>query len=211
MALASSLANVEGRGLVCQRGERTVFRGLDFSVAKGALLTLEGPNGAGKTSALRMIAGLLAPIAGALNFTTAEGRTVNDGEERGRFVAWLGHADGIKAQLSVAENAAFFAKLAGDASAVTGVLAQVGLSRVAKLPAAYLSAGQRRRLGLARLLLWPRPLWLLDEPLAALDAAGRDMLVAILQRHIAQGGIAIAATHGAIGIAAERVVLGSAS
>jgi heme exporter protein A len=211
MASAVSLARIEGRDLVCVRGERVVFRALNFTVGAGSLLTLEGPNGAGKTSCLRMIAGLLSPFAGALNFATPSGANLHDGEERGRCVAWLGHADGLKAQLSVRENAEFFARLASASSDVASVLARVGLARAIDLPAAYLSAGQKRRLGLARLLLWPRPLWLLDEPLAALDTAGRELLVEILSAHINAGGIAIAATHGPLGLASERVMLRGAS
>ena len=130
-----------------------MFRGLNFSVAAGSLLTLEGPNGAGKTSALRMIAGLLPPAAGTIAFERLESVPITDGEERGRLSAWLGHADGLKAQLRVTENALFFAALAGAQEDVAAILSRVGLSRVLDLPAAYLSAGQKRRLGLARLLL----------------------------------------------------------
>ncbi len=209
MAAAISLSRIEGRDLSCVRGERVIFRGLNFSVAAGSLLTLEGPNGAGKTSALRVIAGLLSPMSGTLTFTTTDGTALNDNEERGRCVAWLGHADGLKAQLSVRENAEFFARLASASSDVAAILERVGLKRVIDLPAAYLSAGQRRRLGLARLLLWPRPLWLLDEPLAALDTAGRELLVEILGGHLNGGGLVIAATHAPLGVASERVLLGA--
>jgi heme exporter protein A len=205
------LDSVEAHALACERGGRIVFRALDFAVERGDALSLEGPNGAGKTSLLRMIAGLLPPAMGTLSFASPGGN-VSDAEERGRFVGWLGHHDGIKAQLSVAENAAFAAALYGPAGggATAMALDRVALARIADLPGQYLSAGQRRRLALARLLLCNRPLWLLDEPLAALDAAGKRLAAELIAAHCAGGGIVIAATHESLGLAGPRLTLGTA-
>jgi heme exporter protein A len=205
----SSLEAVEADDLACVRGGRLVFRQLDFTAHRGEAVSLEGPNGAGKTSALRMLAGLLAVAGGVVRFRHAAGE-VSDGEERARYVGWLGHADGIKAQMSVAENARFSAALFSSSGDVEGVLARVGLARVVDLPGQYLSAGQRRRLGLARLVLSDRPLWLLDEPLAALDSGGRRLAAELIAEHCAHGGIVIAATHDALGVDGPRVFLGAA-
>jgi heme exporter protein A len=205
----SSLEAVEAEDLACVRGGRLVFRHVDFSATRGQAVSLEGPNGAGKTSALRMLAGLLPPADGVVRFRYAGGE-VTDGEERARYVGWLGHADGIKAQMSVLENAQFGAALFAATGNVEAALARVGLARLRDLPGQYLSAGQRRRLGLARLVLSARPLWLLDEPLAALDSAGRRLAAELIADHCAGGGIAIAATHDALGVSGPRIALGSA-
>lgn len=170
---------------------------------------LEGPNGSGKTSTLRMLAGLLTQAEGIIRFQENKGTQITDAEERGKFVAWLGHHDGIKAQLSVAENAEFFARLYGTSQNVTDVIARVGLTQAAELPAAYLSAGQRRRLALARLLLSRRPLWLLDEPTAALDKKGRALATRLAGDHCANGGIAIIASHEPLGLASVHITLGA--
>ena len=170
------------------------------------MLVLEGPNGSGKTSTLRMLAGLLPQAEGAIRFQRAGGEEVTDGEERGKFVAWLGHQDGIKAQLSVLENASFFAALFAQ-QYVSETLDRVGLSHAADLPAAYLSAGQRRRLALTRLLLSKRPLWLLDEPTAALDAEGRALVTGLVGDHCAAGGIAIVSSHEKLALASVNIVL----
>lgn len=200
------LAVVQGEGLACERGGRLVFSGLDFNVARGEVLSLEGPNGAGKTSLLRMIAGLLPVASGSIVFRDA-GAATSDAEERGRLIGWLGHQDGVKAQLTVGENARFSAGLYGNTLGVAAALERVGLARLADLPGQYLSAGQRRRFALARLLLSDRPLWLLDEPLAALDAAGKALAAALIAAHGAAGGIAIAATHDPLGLPGPRLML----
>ena len=206
MNAQSRLEAVEARGLACVRGGRLVFRGLDFSIGRGDALSLEGPNGAGKSSALRMLAGLLPPADGSIHFRQP-GRDITDAEERGRVVGWFGHADGLKAALTVRENAAFAADLYGARGNVEEALSRVGLNHVADLPAQYLSAGQKRRVGLARLLLAARPLWLLDEPLAALDRAGKRLAAELIASHCAEGGIAIAATHDPIGIDGPKLAL----
>ncbi|MGH6870749.1 MAG: heme ABC exporter ATP-binding protein CcmA [Rhizomicrobium sp.] len=202
------LASIEGAGLACVRGGRLVFRGLDLRAEAGQVLTLEGPNGAGKSSLLRMLAGFLAPEAGDIAFETRDG-AVRDAEERGRLVGWLGHEDAIKPQLTPRETLGFFAALHGAAGFAAGLLESVGLNRVADLPCRYLSAGQKRRLALARLTLAARPLWLLDEPLAALDAQGKSLLRAMIATHCAAGGIVLAATHDPLGVDASRLVLGA--
>ena len=200
------LALVEAQNLACVRGGRTVFRDLSFRVSPGQVLALEGPNGAGKSSTLRMLAGLLAQADGTVRFRNGKS-DVTDAEERGRLVAWLGHQDGVKAQLSVAENAAFWAALYNKEKNIAGILQRVGLAAASDWPAYFLSAGQRRRLALARLVLSNRPLWLLDEPNAALDASGRELVTALIAEHCAEGGIAIIATHETPALPCTRLKL----
>ena len=192
--------------LACIRGQRLLFRDLSFRVEPGQVLSLEGPNGAGKTSLLRMIAGFIAPAAGTIAIGAAA-----EAEERGRRIGWVGHHDAAKLQLSPREVLSFFARLYGSDADVVSVMAEIGLASLADLPCQYLSAGQKKRLALARLQLLRRPVWLLDEPLSALDAQGRRHVAEILERHTASGGIAVAATHEPLGIACERLILGSAS
>jgi len=204
------LSLVEVQDLACERGGRRVFRNLSFAVATGQTMTLEGANGAGKTSALRILAGLLPQAEGEVRVHMSAGYVVSESEERARLSGWVGHYDGIKGQLTVKENAEFFAALHGSRVAVGGILDRVGLARIADLPAQYLSAGQRRRLGLARLILSARPLWLLDEPLSSLDAAGRRLTAELIGEHCDSGGIAIVATHETLGLDATRFFLGQA-
>jgi len=206
---AAALAALEGAGLACVRGGRPVFSGLDFRIEAGAALALEGPNGAGKTSLLRMIAGFLTPLAGTIRIETGSG-AVSDAEERGHLIGWLAHQDGIKPQLTAAENLSFYARLYGGGGDVENALGDVGLSRARDLPGQYLSAGMKKRLALARLKLCARPLWLLDEPLAALDTAGKALAARMIAQHCGQGGIAIAATHEPLGLDCGKLVLGAA-
>ncbi|HEU0096071.1 MAG TPA: heme ABC exporter ATP-binding protein CcmA [Rhizomicrobium sp.] len=191
--------------LACARGERKLFEQLSFRVTAGQALAVEGANGAGKTSLLRMIAGFLAPADGRLVVKTGD-HEITDGEERGKLVGWLGHHDGLKPQLTVAEQLHFYATLYGTASE-RAMLDQVGLARQADLPCRYHSAGQRRRLALARLLVSNRPLWLLDEPFAALDVAGQVLVAQLMARHCGSGGIIIAATHDPLGLGNESLKL----
>ena len=199
------ISSLTAERLSCARGDKNLFDGLNFRVTAGQALAVEGANGAGKTSLLRMIAGFLAPVSGRIKVKIAE-RESDDAEERGRTVGWLGHQDGLKPQLSVCEQLNFFASLYGH-KADGVVLEQVGLARQADLPCRYLSAGQRRRLALARLLVSQRPLWLLDEPFAALDAAGQALVGQLMARHCGQGGIIIAATHEPLGLGNESLRL----
>lgn len=180
---------LEARGLAAFRGERLVLRGLSFAVAAGQALLLLGPNGSGKSTLLRLLAGLKRPDAGDLLWDGAD--ALADLPAHAGRVAYLGHADAIKAGLTTAENLAF---MAGGRD-VGPALAALGLDSLAELPARMLSAGQRRRLALARLALSPAALWLLDEPTLGLDAASLDRLGALLATHRAGGGMVVAATH----------------
>ncbi len=192
--------------LACVRGGRLLFRDLSFTVEAGQLLTLEGANGAGKTSLLRMLAGFLPEADGAIRFHVGD-EAIEDGEERGKLVGWFGHQDGAKSQLTPREALAFFARLYGVAAPDQSALADIGLARAADLPCQYLSAGQKKRLALARLKLSARPLWLLDEPLASLDSEGRALVVRMLGEHRANGGLVVAAMHEPLENASATVKL----
>lgn len=189
--------------LAVERGGRLLFEGLSFTVASGEALLLTGPNGAGKTSLLRVLAGFLQPAAGEVRLQGGEAD-----RSLGEQCHWLGHANAVKPALTVAENAAFWASYLGGGEpgrrAVGDALDRFGLTELADIPAGYLSAGQKRRLGLARLLLAPRPLWLLDEPTVSLDAEGTATLAAVIDAHLASGGLAVAATHLPMGLARAR-------
>ncbi len=200
------IASLTAENLACARGDRVLFQGLRFRLEAGQALSVEGANGTGKTSLLRLIAGFLTPRAGTLLLITKEGET-DDGEERGKQVAWLGHQDGLKPQLTVSEQLAFFAALHGNSADRQSVLEEVGLSRQRDFPCRYLSAGQKRRLGLARLMLSRRPLWLLDEPLAALDSDGEKLVTGLMRRHCQAGGMVIAATHAPLGFSLPGIRL----
>lgn len=203
------ISSLTAEKLACARGERRLFSDLDFRVAAGEALVVEGANGAGKTSLLRLVAGFLSPAAGRLILDTDTG-PISDGEERGRHVGWLGHLDGIKPQLSVREQLEFFARLHGAQAPVLPLLERVGIARQREFPCRYLSAGQKKRLGLARLLLSRRAVWLLDEPFAALDTAGRALAAELMTAHCSAGGIVMAATHDPLGIDARMLRLEAA-
>jgi heme exporter protein A len=184
------------QALACIRGGRTVFEDVAFAVAAGEALCVTGRNGAGKSSLLRQIAGLVRIAAGTITL---------DGGEADLGIAeqahYLGHLDAIKTSLTVRENLRFWVGyLGGAAAGIAAALAQVDLADLADLPAAYLSAGQRRRLSLARLLAIPRPLWLLDEPGSALDTSAQLRLSEVMRGHLVDGGIIVAAVHGPIGL-----------
>ena len=197
---------LSGQSLKCVRGGREVFSGLDFETATGELLAVTGPNGSGKTSLLRLIAGLLIPAEGAIALAGGEAELTLAEQAH-----YLGHRDALKPALSVMENLSFWRDfLGGEVFDAGQSLVAVGLDHAAHLPAAYLSAGQRRRLSLARLLAVRRPLWLLDEPTAALDAAGQELFAALMRDHLARGGLIVAATHGPLGIEARELRIGGA-
>jgi heme exporter protein A len=199
------ISSLAAEKLACARGDRRLFDGLSFRVIAGQALSVEGPNGAGKTSLLRLLAGFLAPSAGRIVIKSGETES-DDPDERGKLIGWLGHHDGLKPQLTVLEQLDFFARLYG-AKADAALLERVGLQRQAELPCRYLSAGQKRRLALARLVASNRSLWLLDEPFAALDTAGQALVAHLMAAHCGQGGIIIAATHDPLGLNNESLLL----
>ena len=200
------MMRLAGTDLACVRGGRQVFRGLSFTLGAGEALVVTGPNGAGKSSLLRVVAGLVRPDSGRLE--------VEGGDPEltiGEHVHYLGHQDALKSSLTVRENLAFWAQFLGGGpakgAAATGAAAReaaalsaVGLDGLARLPASYLSAGQRRRLSLARLIAVERPIWLLDEPTTALDTLGQAMLAELMRVHLAGSGLILAAAHGPIGL-----------
>lgn len=179
-----------GRALACRRGARMVFETLDFTLKPGGVLLLRGPNGSGKSSLLRLMAGLLRPAAGILSW--AGGPIAAEPERHRRRLAFLGHLDAVKPALTVTENLRFWC---GVRAAETGLEA-FGIAGLARLPARLLSAGQRRRLALARVAGSGAPLWLLDEPANALDAEALGLFARALARHRAGGGLAVIALHG---------------
>jgi heme exporter protein A len=182
---------LQATGLAAFRGERLVLRDIDFVLQPGGALLLTGPNGSGKSTLLRLLAGLLRPAAGTLTWDGAD--ALADLPEHAMRVAYVGHQDAVKPALTAAENLCFAARLGGGV--VRDALAAVGLAELAELPARVLSAGQRRRLALARLALGRAPLWLLDEPTLGLDAASVERFGGMLQVHRAGGGMVVAATH----------------
>lgn len=208
MTAETQPAGLAANSLTCERGGRRLFGELGFAIAPGGALLLTGPNGSGKSSLLRVLAGLLPPRAGRV---TWHGRDTADepGPWR-RALGWLGHDNAIKPQMTVAENLAFWAA-ARDGGDVAAALAEVGLERLADLPAAMLSAGQRRRLALARLALAPGGCWLMDEPTVTLDAASLERLATMIARHRAAGGVCVVASHEAVALpGAGTLVLGGA-
>lgn len=193
---------VSARGLTLVRGERVLFRDLGFDIAPGGALLLRGPNGSGKSSLLLTLAGIVRPEAGVI-----EGFEHTD-------LHLLNYQSGLKARLTVAENLSFWRAMHGVGELdLAAALDRVGIAPLAGLEAGYLSSGQLRRLALARLLVSPRRIWLLDEPSATLDAAGEALLATLCDEHLASGGIAIVATHHELGLAtpARTITLGGAA
>jgi heme exporter protein A len=187
------------------RGDRTILAGLSFSVAAGEALLLTGPNGAGKTTLLRAIAGLIGLSAGAI---TLEGGAADRSiAEQAHYAA---HSNALKGSLTVAENLAFWGTYLGGASgsdlnsAVDAALDALDLDDLADVPAAYMSAGQKRRAGLARILMAKRPLWLLDEPTVSLDSQSVEIVARLINAHTAGGGLALVATHLPLALTAPR-------
>jgi heme exporter protein A len=188
--------------LTLERGGRRLVAGLSFAIRAGEALVVTGPNGAGKSSLLRGLAGLL-------RFSV--GRAVIEGGAAELTMAeqthYLGHADSLKGALTAGENLGFWAALLGGAGmSVTDALTALGLPHVADFPVRALSAGQKRRVALARLLVARRPLWFIDEPTTALDAAAQALFAEAMRAHLAEGGLIVAATHAPLGLEPARTI-----
>jgi heme exporter protein A len=195
---------LSGHAVTCVRGGRQVFAGLDFAAVSGEAVAVVGRNGSGKTSLLRLIAGLLVPAGGKIALQGGDAELTLPEQ-----CHYLGHRDALKPALSVAENLSFWADfLGGERLDFAESLATVGLDHATHLPAGFLSAGQRRRLSLARLLTVRRPVWLLDEPTNALDVAGQDMFGGLMRQHLSRGGMIVAATHAPLGIESRELRIG---
>ena len=195
------LLHLHADNLSVERGTRTVIAALSFAAKAGEALLVVGPNGAGKTTLIRTLAGFITPSHGTIALKGDTGD--RDITEECHYV---GHLTGVKANLTATENLAFWAAYLEDgdrraiADKVDDALAEFGLSALADYPAGLLSAGQKRRLGLARLVVASRPVWLLDEPTVSLDAASTELLARLIQRHLAGGGLVVAATHLPLGL-----------
>jgi heme exporter protein A len=191
------------RDLACSRSERLLIQGLSFSLGRGEALVITGPNGAGKTTLLRVLAGFIPHDIGTIVLEGAE-----EGASLAQSLHFVGHRDGLRAALTVHENLELAPSLFGQSSAsVSEASARLNLTALLDLPVGVLSAGQRRRAALARLLVTRRPVWLLDEPTAALDTASQEMVAALITAHVEGGGIVIAATHLDLGVKARELLL----
>lgn len=192
--------------LSARRGEDLIFKDISFTLEGGESLVLTGRNGSGKSTLLRTVAGLLRPESGRVTWET-------DGAEDGMRAAeachYLGHRNAMKAELSVSENLSFWRDFLGDVAGGHGISVgeaaeQVGLGGITHLPFGYLSAGQQRRMAFAKLLVAWRPVWILDEPTAALDVSAEEVFTGLIKKHLAAGGIVLAATHQPLGLEDAR-------
>ena len=187
--------------LSAKRGESYIFQGLSFEVAKSTALVVTGANGSGKSTLLRVVAGLLAPDAGQVRISDTTASVMRASEA----CHYLGHRNAMKRELTVRENLIFWQSYMGNFGEGLGIsieeaTEQVGLAGISHLPFGYLSAGQQRRMAIAKLLVAWRPVWLLDEPTAALDVSADDMFAGLVKAHLSAGGLVVAATHQPIGI-----------
>jgi heme exporter protein A len=192
---------LEVEDLACNRGERRIFSGVSFALTAGEALIVTGRNGAGKSTLLDLLAGRLHPAAGRVVLSEAGDRTLPE------CLHYVGHRDALKSALTAQENLDFARDFLGDPALESQeALEAVGLVHAARLPVAYLSAGQRRRIALARLLVAHRPLWLLDEPTSALDTASQATLLGLMETHRARGGLIVATTHAPLALAGAKEV-----
>lgn len=205
---------LEAHDLACQRGDRTLFSGLNFTLGSGELLQVAGPNGSGKTSLLKLLCGISSPAEGEVRW--AGENTRRQGELFREKLLYLGHHNAVKGDLTALENLQIAARLAGEPlteAEALDALDRIGLLGREYLPAKVLSQGQKRRVSLARLLVSRAPLWILDEPLTALDVKAIALIQARLAEHLAGGGMVVLTTHQAIevpGVAPRRLELGAA-
>jgi heme exporter protein A len=194
--------------LTLARGERTLFRDLSLTLAAGEAVALTGANGAGKTTLLRAIAGFIRPEAGEITFNAANGADIDPAEARGRSLHMLGHLEGLKGAHTARDELTFQTRWLGGDS-IDHAVSVMGLKPLLDLEIRKLSAGQRRRLALARLIAAPRPLWLLDEPLSPLDARWREAAGEVMRRHLDGGGLILAAVHDPLPIPTGSLDLGA--
>ncbi|MCH7935881.1 MAG: heme ABC exporter ATP-binding protein CcmA [Proteobacteria bacterium] len=190
-----------GTDVVCLRAERIVFEGLDFALEPGGALMLRGANGSGKSSLLRLMAGLGRPLSGTITWNETD--IADDAEAHNRHLHYVGHADPVKPVLTVAENLAFWAAIRGEADAAGAAaeaLKRLGIGHLANVPGRFLSAGQKRRVNLARVLTAPAVLWLLDEPQTALDNQALRSLETVIADHRQQGGMVVVSSHAEAGL-----------
>ncbi|MGH8554788.1 MAG: cytochrome c biogenesis heme-transporting ATPase CcmA [Gammaproteobacteria bacterium] len=195
---------LEARDLCCRRGDRLLITGLSFTLARGEILQITGANGAGKTTLLRMIAGLTQPESGTLHWRGQPLETVRSAYLRD--LIYVGHADGVKGSLSVAENLSLASALHGGGIPINAALQRLGLGDLADTLTHRLSAGQRRRLALARLLVNQACLWLLDEPFTAMDKTAIKTVASMLEGHAACGGLVIFTSHHSTDITISRAL-----
>ncbi|APO76682.1 cytochrome-c heme transporter ATP-binding protein CcmA [Rhizobium etli 8C-3] len=198
--------HLDASNLAARRGEDLIFADLSFRLEAGEALVLTGKNGSGKSTLLRVVAGLLGPERGTVEFTDSRGGTERNAREVSHY---LGHRNAMKSELTVSENLAFWQNFLGDVLGVSQLsiedaAAAVGLSGITHLPFGYLSAGQQRRFAFAKLLVAYRPVWILDEPTAALDASADRLFADLIDAHRKKGGIVVAATHQPLGLENSR-------
>ncbi|OBZ94456.1 cytochrome C biogenesis protein [Pararhizobium polonicum] len=193
-------------GLSAKRGEDLIFHGISVVLDAGEALVVTGPNGSGKSTLLRVLAGLLVAESGSVR---VEGASPDIGHPR-ELCHYLGHRNAMKRELTVMENLSFWKSFMGDSAGGSGIDVEaateaLGLGGISHLPFGYLSAGQQRRMAMAKLLVAHRPVWILDEPTAALDASADRLFAGLVERHLGAGGIVVAATHQPLGVDAREL------